>query len=98
MKYLWTSHMCAFTAFGVCGKEMWTLCLRVIHCNTEGKVRSRTHIRLYRNIKAALSHFYSFVLKITFLMISFSLELTSFFSQNFVLVLSETAETEKRKN
>ncbi|XP_017314795.1 probable C-mannosyltransferase DPY19L3 isoform X1 [Ictalurus punctatus] len=39
MKYLWTGHMCAFTAFGVCGKEMWTLCLRVIHCNTEGKLK-----------------------------------------------------------
>ncbi|MCJ8747321.1 hypothetical protein PDJAM_G00152110 [Pangasius djambal] len=39
MKYLWTGHMCAFAAFGVCGKEMWTLCLRVIHCNTEGKLK-----------------------------------------------------------
>ncbi|XP_062845805.1 probable C-mannosyltransferase DPY19L3 isoform X2 [Trichomycterus rosablanca] len=39
MKYLWTGHMCAFAAFGVCGKEVWTLCLRVIHCNTEGKLR-----------------------------------------------------------
>ncbi|KAB5525937.1 hypothetical protein PHYPO_G00145940 [Pangasianodon hypophthalmus] len=39
MKYLWTGHMCAFAAFGVCSKEMWTLCLRVIHCNTEGKLK-----------------------------------------------------------
>uniref|UniRef100_W5KFV5 Dpy-19 like C-mannosyltransferase 3 n=1 Tax=Astyanax mexicanus TaxID=7994 RepID=W5KFV5_ASTMX len=35
MKYLWTGHMCAFAAFGVCGKEVWALCLRVIHCNTK---------------------------------------------------------------
>uniref|UniRef100_A0A673H1F4 Probable C-mannosyltransferase DPY19L3 n=1 Tax=Sinocyclocheilus rhinocerous TaxID=307959 RepID=A0A673H1F4_9TELE len=34
MKYLWTGHMCAFAAFGVCGKEVWSLYLRVLHCNT----------------------------------------------------------------
>ncbi|XP_066514209.1 protein C-mannosyl-transferase DPY19L3-like isoform X3 [Hoplias malabaricus] len=39
MKYLWTGHMCAFAAFGVCGKEVWALCLRVIHCNTTAKLR-----------------------------------------------------------
>uniref|UniRef100_A0A8B9RN26 Dpy-19 like C-mannosyltransferase 3 n=1 Tax=Astyanax mexicanus TaxID=7994 RepID=A0A8B9RN26_ASTMX len=39
MKYLWTGHMCAFAAFGVCGKEVWALCLRVIHCNTKAKLR-----------------------------------------------------------
>uniref|UniRef100_A0A8C2GCH9 Dpy-19 like C-mannosyltransferase 3 n=1 Tax=Cyprinus carpio TaxID=7962 RepID=A0A8C2GCH9_CYPCA len=35
MKYLWTGHMCAFAAFGVCGKEVWSLYLRVLHCNTK---------------------------------------------------------------
>ncbi|XP_076854411.1 protein C-mannosyl-transferase DPY19L3 isoform X2 [Brachyhypopomus gauderio] len=39
MKYVWTGHMCAFAAFGVGGKEVWTLCLRVIHCNTKAKLR-----------------------------------------------------------
>ncbi|XP_072527775.1 protein C-mannosyl-transferase DPY19L3 isoform X2 [Salminus brasiliensis] len=39
MKYLWTGHMCAFAALGVCGKEVWALCLRVIHCNTKAKLR-----------------------------------------------------------
>uniref|UniRef100_A0A9J7ZMH5 Dpy-19 like C-mannosyltransferase 3 n=1 Tax=Cyprinus carpio carpio TaxID=630221 RepID=A0A9J7ZMH5_CYPCA len=35
MKYLWTGHMCPFAAFGVCGKEVWSLYLRVLHCNTK---------------------------------------------------------------
>ncbi|KAI7814838.1 probable C-mannosyltransferase DPY19L3 isoform X2 [Triplophysa rosa] len=39
MKYLWTGHMCAFAAFGVCGKEVWTLYLRVLHCNTKTTMR-----------------------------------------------------------
>lgn len=39
MKYLWTGHMCAFAAFGVCGKEVWTLYLRVLHCNTKNTMR-----------------------------------------------------------
>ncbi|XP_035376811.1 probable C-mannosyltransferase DPY19L3 isoform X1 [Electrophorus electricus] len=39
MKYVWTGHMCAFAAFGVGGKEVWTLCLRVIHCNAKVKLR-----------------------------------------------------------
>uniref|UniRef100_A0A674A2N2 Dpy-19 like C-mannosyltransferase 3 n=1 Tax=Salmo trutta TaxID=8032 RepID=A0A674A2N2_SALTR len=39
MKYLWTGHMCAFAAYGVCGKELWSLCLNMIHCNTKTKLR-----------------------------------------------------------
>ncbi|XP_064832328.1 protein C-mannosyl-transferase DPY19L3-like isoform X1 [Oncorhynchus masou masou] len=39
MKYLWTGHMCAFAAYGVCGKELWSLCLNTIHCNTKTKLR-----------------------------------------------------------
>ncbi|XP_051755123.1 probable C-mannosyltransferase DPY19L3 isoform X3 [Ctenopharyngodon idella] len=39
MKYLWTGHMCAFAAFGVCGKEVWMLYLRVLHCNTKTTMR-----------------------------------------------------------
>uniref|UniRef100_A0A671Q7I8 Probable C-mannosyltransferase DPY19L3 n=1 Tax=Sinocyclocheilus anshuiensis TaxID=1608454 RepID=A0A671Q7I8_9TELE len=42
MKYLWTGHMCAFAAFGVCGKEVWSLYLRVLHCNTKTTVISRS--------------------------------------------------------
>jgi len=55
MKYLWTGHMCAFAAFGVCGKEVWTLYLRVLHCNTKTAVRywdlwSHTHCKWYWDI------------------------------------------------
>ncbi|XP_043100093.1 probable C-mannosyltransferase DPY19L3 isoform X2 [Puntigrus tetrazona] len=39
MKYLWTGHMCAFAAFGVCGKEVWSLYLRVLHLNTKTMMR-----------------------------------------------------------
>ncbi|XP_073715308.1 protein C-mannosyl-transferase DPY19L3 isoform X1 [Misgurnus anguillicaudatus] len=39
MKYLWTGHMCAFAAFGICGKEVWTLYLKVLHCNTKTTMR-----------------------------------------------------------
>lgn len=39
MKYLWTGHMCAFAAFGVCGKDMWDLYLRVLHCSPKAKLR-----------------------------------------------------------
>uniref|UniRef100_A0A8C1H3C7 Dpy-19 like C-mannosyltransferase 3 n=1 Tax=Cyprinus carpio carpio TaxID=630221 RepID=A0A8C1H3C7_CYPCA len=39
MKYLWTGHMCPFAAFGVCGKEVWSLYLRVLHCNTKTMMR-----------------------------------------------------------
>ncbi|XP_012670213.1 probable C-mannosyltransferase DPY19L3 isoform X2 [Clupea harengus] len=39
MKYLWTGHMCSFAAFGVCGKDIWQLYLRVIHCSSKAKLR-----------------------------------------------------------
>uniref|UniRef100_A0A3Q2QW07 Dpy-19 like C-mannosyltransferase 3 n=1 Tax=Fundulus heteroclitus TaxID=8078 RepID=A0A3Q2QW07_FUNHE len=29
MKYIWTGHMCAVAAYGVCGTELWTLLLRL---------------------------------------------------------------------
>uniref|UniRef100_A0A8C6L6F7 Dpy-19 like C-mannosyltransferase 3 n=1 Tax=Nothobranchius furzeri TaxID=105023 RepID=A0A8C6L6F7_NOTFU len=35
MKYIWTGHMCAVAAYGVCGTEVWTLVLRVLRCNTK---------------------------------------------------------------
>ncbi|KAG9352524.1 hypothetical protein JZ751_020938, partial [Albula glossodonta] len=37
MKYLWTGHMCAFAAYGICGKELWGLYLKVIHCHSQTK-------------------------------------------------------------
>lgn len=40
MKYIWTGHMCAVAAFGVCGTEIWTLILNTLRCN------SRTLLRL----------------------------------------------------
>ncbi|KAM4743583.1 protein C-mannosyl-transferase DPY19L3 isoform 2-T2 [Anableps anableps] len=34
MKYIWTGHMCAVAAYGVCGTELWTLILKAVRCNT----------------------------------------------------------------
>ncbi|XP_034151121.1 probable C-mannosyltransferase DPY19L3 isoform X1 [Esox lucius] len=39
MKYLWTGHMCVFASYGVCGKELWSLFLNMIRCNTKMKLR-----------------------------------------------------------
>ncbi|KAJ8417859.1 hypothetical protein AAFF_G00227020 [Aldrovandia affinis] len=39
MKYLWTGHMCAFAAYGICGKELWGLYLKVIHCHSQTKIK-----------------------------------------------------------
>ncbi|XP_034039447.1 probable C-mannosyltransferase DPY19L3 isoform X3 [Thalassophryne amazonica] len=33
MKYIWTGHMCAFAAYGVCGTDVWTLILKTLRCN-----------------------------------------------------------------
>ncbi|XP_037553558.1 probable C-mannosyltransferase DPY19L3 [Nematolebias whitei] len=35
MKYIWTGHMCAVAAYGVCGTELWTLVLRALRFNTK---------------------------------------------------------------
>uniref|UniRef100_A0AAQ5XEN7 Dpy-19 like C-mannosyltransferase 3 n=1 Tax=Amphiprion ocellaris TaxID=80972 RepID=A0AAQ5XEN7_AMPOC len=35
MKYIWTGHMCAVAAYGVCGTELWTLLLNALRCNTK---------------------------------------------------------------
>ncbi|XP_036400424.1 probable C-mannosyltransferase DPY19L3 [Megalops cyprinoides] len=39
MKYLWTGHMCAFAAYGICGQALWGLYLKVIHCYSKAKLR-----------------------------------------------------------
>uniref|UniRef100_A0A3Q2DVW3 Dpy-19 like C-mannosyltransferase 3 n=1 Tax=Cyprinodon variegatus TaxID=28743 RepID=A0A3Q2DVW3_CYPVA len=39
MKYIWTGHMCAVAAYGVCGTEIWTLLLKVLRCNTKALLR-----------------------------------------------------------
>ncbi|KPP67384.1 putative C-mannosyltransferase DPY19L3, partial [Scleropages formosus] len=39
MKYLWTGHMCMFAAYGVCGRELWGICLGALRCNTQTKLR-----------------------------------------------------------
>uniref|UniRef100_A0A8C9SNK4 Dpy-19 like C-mannosyltransferase 3 n=1 Tax=Scleropages formosus TaxID=113540 RepID=A0A8C9SNK4_SCLFO len=39
MKYLWTGHMCMFAAYGVCGRELWGICLGALRCNTQTKVQ-----------------------------------------------------------
>uniref|UniRef100_A0A7N6BSV0 Dpy-19 like C-mannosyltransferase 3 n=1 Tax=Anabas testudineus TaxID=64144 RepID=A0A7N6BSV0_ANATE len=39
MKYIWTGHMCAVAAYGVCGKELWTLLLTTLRCNSKVLVR-----------------------------------------------------------
>lgn len=39
MKYIWTGHMCAIAAYGVCGTELWTLLLNTLRCNTKVLLR-----------------------------------------------------------
>lgn len=39
MKYIWTGHMCAVAAYGVCGTELWTLILNALRCNTKALLR-----------------------------------------------------------
>ncbi|XP_042340445.1 probable C-mannosyltransferase DPY19L3 isoform X3 [Plectropomus leopardus] len=39
MKYIWTGHMCAVAAYGVFGKELWTLVLNTFSCNTKVLLR-----------------------------------------------------------
>ncbi|XP_029310884.1 probable C-mannosyltransferase DPY19L3 isoform X2 [Cottoperca gobio] len=39
MKYIWTGHMCAVAAYGVCGKELWTLLLNNLSCNSKVLLR-----------------------------------------------------------
>ncbi|KAM6325023.1 protein C-mannosyl-transferase DPY19L3 isoform 2-T3 [Podargus strigoides] len=43
MKYLWTSHMCVFAAFGLCSTEVWKLILKCIHLYTS----QRMHVIKY---------------------------------------------------
>lgn len=35
--------MCAFAAYGVCGKDIWGLFLRLLHCSPKAKVKPLTH-------------------------------------------------------
>ncbi|CAG5851199.1 unnamed protein product [Menidia menidia] len=39
MKYIWTGHMCAVAAYGVCGTGLWTLLLNALRCNTKTTLR-----------------------------------------------------------
>uniref|UniRef100_UPI003AB023E5 protein C-mannosyl-transferase DPY19L3 n=1 Tax=Centroberyx gerrardi TaxID=166262 RepID=UPI003AB023E5 len=39
MKYIWTGHMCAVAAYGVCGTELWTLVLNTLRCNSKNLIR-----------------------------------------------------------
>ena len=68
MKYIWTGHMCAVAAYGVCGKELWTLLLNTLSCN--GKVLVRAHGDCTLNICCttfvSLSYDESDTLKTTF--------------------------------
>ncbi|KAJ7311914.1 hypothetical protein JRQ81_006233 [Phrynocephalus forsythii] len=38
MKYLWTSHICVFAAFGICSSDLWALLLRFVHLYTPQRV------------------------------------------------------------
>uniref|UniRef100_A0A3B3ZPI8 Uncharacterized protein n=1 Tax=Periophthalmus magnuspinnatus TaxID=409849 RepID=A0A3B3ZPI8_9GOBI len=35
MKYIWTGHMCAVAAYGVCGTEIWSLIFNTLRCNSK---------------------------------------------------------------
>lgn len=39
MKYIWTGHMCAVAAFGVCGTEIWTLIFNTLRCNSRSLLK-----------------------------------------------------------
>ncbi|XP_038556780.1 probable C-mannosyltransferase DPY19L3 isoform X3 [Micropterus salmoides] len=39
MKYIWTGHMCAVAAYGVCGTELWILFLSTLRCNSKVLLR-----------------------------------------------------------
>lgn len=39
MKYIWTGHMCAVAAYGVCGTELWTLLFGALRCNSKRLLR-----------------------------------------------------------
>ncbi|XP_062246238.1 probable C-mannosyltransferase DPY19L3 isoform X2 [Platichthys flesus] len=39
MKYIWTGHMCAIAAYGVCGTELWTPLLTTLRCNSKVLLR-----------------------------------------------------------
>lgn len=39
MKYIWTGHMCAVAAFGVCGTEIWSLIFNTLRCNSKSLLR-----------------------------------------------------------
>ncbi|XP_032372292.1 probable C-mannosyltransferase DPY19L3 isoform X2 [Etheostoma spectabile] len=43
MKYIWTGHMCAVAAYGVCRKEMWTTLLSTLGCNSKVLLRLVRH-------------------------------------------------------
>lgn len=39
MKYIWTGHMCAVAASGVCGPDLWSLLLKALRCHSRVLVR-----------------------------------------------------------
>ncbi|XP_039650044.1 probable C-mannosyltransferase DPY19L3 isoform X3 [Perca fluviatilis] len=43
MKYIWTGHMCAVAAYGVCGKELWTMLLNTLSCSSKVLLRLVRH-------------------------------------------------------
>ncbi|KAF3833181.1 hypothetical protein F7725_026846, partial [Dissostichus mawsoni] len=60
MKYIWTGHMCAVAAYGVCGKELWTLLLSTLRCNSKVLVRDLT----YCSLSALNTRFLSLILQL----------------------------------
>ncbi|KAK7913203.1 hypothetical protein WMY93_013414 [Mugilogobius chulae] len=42
-EYIWTGHMCAVAAFGVCGTEIWTLIFNTLRCNSKFLLRLVTY-------------------------------------------------------
>ncbi|XP_061669516.1 probable C-mannosyltransferase DPY19L3 isoform X4 [Syngnathoides biaculeatus] len=39
MKYIWTGHMCAVAAYGLCGRDVWSVLLHALRCDTKFVVR-----------------------------------------------------------
>lgn len=60
MKYIWTGHMCAVAAYGVCGMELWTLLLNTLRCNTKVLVRTKTPAIAAPNICYTVFFYFDF--------------------------------------
>lgn len=58
MKYIWTGHMCAVAAYGLCGTELWALILNTLQCNSKVLVWVQQQLHFSPQIKRVLLFFF----------------------------------------